>query len=156
MIVHWMITGQIVFSKDTSNCEKMSTYLSFLKMAERLTLLGPFSSVFQDMKKVLREDHGSLTAEHIRFAAELPKGNALRKLIVDACVDSYKRDLEKRREDDEPTFKFRAEIDELDGFAADLLRAYDLAMNCWICDGSGSRSYQDPLMMDEEVEEDTD
>lgn len=121
---------------------KVTIYLNFLKyvppvhpptvehplisyrLADQIGLLGPFANIIDGLKNVLEEDRTSLHPEHIRIAAELPSGHAVRVLFAEACVKPYLHhvspdaDLHDRLE-----FNLQREVDEIDSFAADLVRS---------------------------------
>lgn len=54
------------------NAHEISRLLDFLKLADRILLWGCFDSVVDSIRKMIQKDRASLTAEHIRTAAETP------------------------------------------------------------------------------------
>lgn len=97
--------------------------LSFLKLADRIMLLGSFNEVIGAIKALLLESRSSLQPEHIRSATELPAGHGVRKLFAQASVRDY---LASRFSGTKKGyFKFEKELEEVEGFAADLFKEYD-------------------------------
>ncbi|CZR50744.1 uncharacterized protein PAC_00618 [Phialocephala subalpina] len=128
LLTQWLYTSQITLGEATddqgsrlTDTEKMSQkitqLLDFLKVADEIQLLGPFDSVIQMMKKIIIVDRSILTTIHIRTAASFLNGHGARKLFVGAYVKEYLQCLHGCQQ-----LKFRAELDEVDSFAADLLR----------------------------------
>lgn len=118
---------------------KIDVYLNFLKyvpklhnyvgtefnntgLAERIELLGPFDNVVSSMEEILMSDRSALRPEHIRSAAELPSGHAVRALFAAACVKPYLHHVSPKADfHDSLEFKLQKELDEIDSFAADLV-----------------------------------
>lgn len=98
--------------------------LTSFKLADRLDLLGPFDCVVRMMRKVILDNRNSLDPLHIRNAAELPRGNAIRLLFADACVGGYARSIK----DSFDKFNFSLELDGVDAFASVLLKSFGRAM----------------------------
>lgn len=65
-----------------TKAQDISRLLAFLKLADRIILLGPFDSVVATIKALILGSRDSLQAEHIRSAAELPAGHGVRKLFA--------------------------------------------------------------------------
>ncbi|KAH7364293.1 hypothetical protein BKA65DRAFT_134167 [Rhexocercosporidium sp. MPI-PUGE-AT-0058] len=102
--------------------------LAFLKLADKIKLLSPFDSVVAEVKTILLSTRAALLPGHIRLAAVFPPGHPVRNLIADACVREFTVDMFPRLAQTKVTpFRFSKELDELDGFAADLMRAYKKA-----------------------------
>lgn len=64
-----------------------------------------------------------LQAEHIRKVANFPNGQKLRMLFARSCIQAYLQSINPTYEQAQE-FRFQKELDVLDGFAADLMRAY--------------------------------
>jgi hypothetical protein len=90
----------------------MSHYVSFIKLADRIDLCGDFSQLYSQVEQLLASSWDiCLTTEHIRDAVELPRGHPLRKMIAISCANRFMSSL---------SFKFKKDLDELEGFSADL------------------------------------
>ena len=74
------------------------------------------------------KDRSNLESKHIQEAMKLPAGTPARQLIVQACVGPYMASLGWSYVSEKTgimiDFKFKTELDELDGFAAELLRLF--------------------------------
>ncbi|CZT02989.1 uncharacterized protein RCO7_06045 [Rhynchosporium graminicola] len=106
--------------------QAISRILAFLKLANTIGLLGPFDSVVVEIRSIILSFGGALLAGHIRAASELPSGHSVRILFAEACLRAFAKDMFPRPEGAKPSvaFKFDKELDELDSFAADLIRVY--------------------------------
>lgn len=103
--------------------ERISALLRFLVCADYIDLLGPVEVVLMEIKTLLQGMY-SVSCEQVRIAAVFPRGHAARKLIAENCVPHYAGTLFRRQPLE---FKYRREMVQLDGFAADLLRAFTKA-----------------------------
>ncbi|KAK0119127.1 hypothetical protein ONS95_007989 [Cadophora gregata] len=105
--------------------QKVSRLLAFLKLADKIDLIGPFDSVITNIKQVIASSPSrrALLPGHVRLAAELPPTHPIRKLFADACFREFVQDLILQTS---PTknFRFDKELNELDSFSSDLLRSY--------------------------------
>lgn len=115
-------------SKMAGHPDNIAAYIQFFKMAHELGLLGPFDLIYRRIKAFLLSSDRCLMASHIRSAAKLPSGHPVRKLFAQFCVVPYVTDVKVpfSRE-----FRFGAELNEVEAFAADLFREY----NRVICQG---------------------
>ena len=109
--------------------ERLSLLVDFLKFADEIDLLGPFESILTSAEEILKSSDTALQPEHLRSVTELPSGHALRKLIARSCVKAYIQDSIPGKvegyEKAETPFRFKKEMAELEGFAADLFREFD-------------------------------
>jgi hypothetical protein len=107
--------------------------------ADYIDLMGTFDSVLQGIRSLL-SSRTALLPEHIRTAAQLPYGHPLRNLIAQACVKSYAWSLQLggRNGGNKRRFRFQEELDTLEGFAADLVRAFTSSIR-------GNPRFIDPL-----------
>lgn len=129
MMAQWIYTGAIRLTG--SPAKQLDSYVDFLKLADKVDLLGPFDSVIASLRLILNlpqsGEHGSPASQvqslygadwaaplpeiiiqphHIEDAFELPSGHGLRTAFVDACVDSY---LQSASIGSRHAFKFQAE-----------------------------------------------
>lgn len=96
--------------------------MEFYDLTEKFGFtLNISEKVLDVIKELLVADYRVLWPEHIRKAVLLPKGHGLRILFARSCIRTYLQSVHRgfTRE-----FKFKKEFDELDGFVADLMRAY--------------------------------
>ncbi|KAH8792508.1 hypothetical protein BGZ57DRAFT_948258 [Hyaloscypha finlandica] len=98
-----------------TKADKLNLYIDFIMFADCINLMGPFDSVLQGIRSLLLS-RTALLPEHIRTAAQLPYGDPLRNLIAQACE----------------------ELDTLEGFASDLVRAFTSSIR-------GNPRFIDPL-----------
>ncbi|PVH88238.1 hypothetical protein DL98DRAFT_565906 [Cadophora sp. DSE1049] len=105
--------------------QTVSRLLAFLKLADKIDLIGPFDSVIASIKQVIASSPGrrALLPGHIRLAAELSPTHPIRKLFADACFREFVQDLIPNNAQCKP-FRFDRELSELDSFSSDLLRSY--------------------------------
>lgn len=113
--------------------QTISRLLAFLRVADKIDLIGPFDSVIATMKDVLRDStiagrwgvaRTALMSGHVRLAAEMPLSHPVRKLIADTCFREFVQDLFSPVQPPAKMFRFDRELRELDGFAADMLRKF--------------------------------
>ncbi|KAL2065053.1 hypothetical protein VTL71DRAFT_4193 [Oculimacula yallundae] len=111
------------------NAQSVSRLLAFLKLAHDIELLGPFSSVVEEIRATITSFRSALLPGHIRVAAVFSSGHPVRTLIAEACTRAFASYSFPRLVDGKKaaTFRFEKELDELDGFAADLIREYTKA-----------------------------
>lgn len=126
-----------------SHMVAITSYIRFFLVAYKIGLLGPFDNVVSKVKSVICSEIRSLINVHIRMAfKELPRGHPVRKLFAQACVRSYMEHIDIRPHRKE--FRFRFEMTEIEGFAADLLYAVNETMRKRVA-GEGN-VYTDPLL----------
>ncbi|KAI9053538.1 hypothetical protein LZ554_002493 [Drepanopeziza brunnea f. sp. 'monogermtubi'] len=115
--------------------QTVSRLLAFLKLADRIDLLGPFDSVIATLREILTHSgigsrwgwaRTALLPGHVRLAAALPASNPIRGLLADACYREFVLDLFGHVQQQAPArpFRFFREVRDLDCFGADLLRSY--------------------------------
>ena len=126
LAVQWMYTGHAVLPPTfVSNSDKISRLLGFLKLADFLHLTGPFTSTNETIQQMVK-DRSILQPKHIKEAMKLPAGTPARHIIVQACVGPYLESLGwsyvNGMTGKVSDFRFKTKLDELDGFAAELLR----------------------------------
>lgn len=107
--------------------------------ADFIGLLGPFDSVLQEIRSLLLS-RTALLPQHIRTAAQLPYGNPLRILIAEACVKPYAWSLQLggRNGSSKRRFRFQKEMDTIDGFASNVVRAFTNSIR-------GNKTFIDPF-----------
>jgi len=117
----------------------LNLYIDFIRFADYIDLVGPFDSVFQGIRSLL-SSRTALLPEHIRTTVQLPYGHPLRSLIAQACVKSYAWSLQLggRKGGNKRRFRFQEELDTLEGFASDLVRAFSSSIR-------GNPRFIDPL-----------
>jgi hypothetical protein len=121
LIIQWIYTGKLILPTSSSGAaETFTQLLAFVRLADRLDLVGPFDSVISSMKSLLVKHRELLMPMHVRDAVELPREHAVRSLFADACVKEYTKALRSSKE----VFKFHMELKEIDSFASDLLRSF--------------------------------
>jgi hypothetical protein len=126
LVIQWIYTGKLILpATPTSAAETFTQLLGFVKLADRLNLLGPLDTVVSSMKALLVSDRDLLKPVHIREAAELPREHAVRSLFADACVREYTLFLRIPGR----VFRFPAELKEIDSFALDLLGSFGLSIS---------------------------
>lgn len=101
----------------------IAAYLGFFILADRIDLLGPFNTIISRMDSTLALSEHALQPEHIRAAAQLPRGHPVRKLFAQACTLSYMADINNRLPNNK--FRFRKELADIESFASDLLQEFD-------------------------------
>jgi hypothetical protein len=111
---------------DLEASQTITSYLEFLTLADELDLLGSFDNIIEKIEAILISSELSLLQDHVRSASQLPRGHAIRKLFARACVRPYIEDINKGPADSD--FRFRAEMTELESFAADLFCEYNEAI----------------------------
>ncbi|KAG4425776.1 hypothetical protein IFR04_000983 [Cadophora malorum] len=106
--------------------QTVSRLLAFLKLADKIDLIGPFDSVIASIKQVISSSPGrrALMPGHIRLAAELSPTHPIRKLFADACFREFVQDLIPGTNVQGKPFRFDKELSEFDSFSSDLLRSY--------------------------------
>ena len=118
----------------------MNLYIDFFIFVNYIQLMGRFDSVLQGIQSLL-SSRTALLPEHIRTTVQLPCGHPLRSLIAQACVKSYVWSLQlsgRNRGRNRRRFKFQEELDTLEGFASDLVRAFTSSIR-------GNPRFIDPL-----------
>lgn len=156
MVVQWIYTFNVIIprgSQSSPGPAAISLILSFLILADEFDLLGnTFICVAKRLKDCIKADRLSLQAQHIHLAAKLLSGHPLlRKLFARACVPSYIRYLWFGTNDSSPAeFRFEKELDEVEGFAHDLLKALQEAIRAREYD-SDSDNDSDPYYTIDEI-----
>lgn len=153
LVVQWVYTGRIILSDNLAaeKAESVNLMIDFLMLADRIQLLGQFDSVALMIKQVLIQDFTTLKSKHIESASLLPPGHPLRKMLAQACVRPYIHHIRPPghaidSKDPRQVFGFQKELDEIDGFAADLLRASgEVLKMCDLNYGNGRRRKTDPF-----------
>jgi len=91
---------------------------------------------------LLIKDRDLLKPTHIRDAAELPMGHAIRSLFANACVEEYILAL---RSSGKKVFKFQTELKEIHSFSSDLLESVGRSIIRVRNDGYYGTEFWDPL-----------
>ena len=120
LAVQWMFTGQIVLpTACDGSAEIITELIGFLELADRLDIMGPFDSIIGTMRSKMRSNRNALLPQHIRDVAKRPRNHPARALIDIACVGPYASAVKNP-----DTFGFKAELEEVEGFASDLFKAF--------------------------------
>ncbi|KAF7867388.1 hypothetical protein EAF04_005471 [Stromatinia cepivora] len=123
-VVQFLYTGTFVCPKfmAESGSEQITILVDFYELAEKLSL-DISDRVLDNIKQLLVDDYRNLLAKHIRKAIDFPTGHGLRMLFARSCIHAHLESVNPFNEQTR-TFVFKKELDELDGFAADLMRVY--------------------------------
>ncbi|KAI9650153.1 hypothetical protein NHQ30_000166 [Ciborinia camelliae] len=123
-VVQFLYTGSFVCPKfmAESGSQQISILIEFYELAEKLSL-DVLEQILDNIKQLLIDDYRNLLAAHIRKAANFPTGHGLRMLFARSCIHAYLESVNPAHEQARK-FSFKKELDELDGFAADLMRVY--------------------------------
>lgn len=132
-VIRWMYMGSTAVPTvpTVTTKEVLTQYVGFFLLADRLDLQGSLQPDFDAVKAALQLDKTQLLAEHVRAAVSLPKNHSLRKLFAQACVRDYFGGMSSKN-----AFRLQKEVDDLDGFAIDLLKAFQTAAK-----GKTTKSY---------------
>lgn len=138
LAVAYMWTGDLkipmnCFFQTDEKIDVLTLAVNFFLFADYINLHGDFTVFGQRVKQILGLGHvkqtSCLTAEHIRDAERLPKGHALRTLFANSCLEAYTLSVQRTQGGEiRKRFKFWEELEDLDGFAADISRAYTKSM----------------------------
>jgi hypothetical protein len=131
---------------ESEGSRNITRYLDFFKLAVEIDLLGPFDKIIDRVRAILVLSERCLLSEHIRSAADLPIGHTIRKFFAQACLKSYVIDINSYHPGKE--FRFMAELDGIESFAADLLYEFNQAMHkghLKPCEGGRFYLFKDPL-----------
>jgi hypothetical protein len=132
LAIKWMYTGQLGPQvKTMKNSDYLTQLLEFLTLSDFLDLLGPLDPITQQIRSIL-SNRANLRSEHIaRAMKELP-GTQAREIILNACVGPYLESLGWSYVDRAPgaisDFRFKEELNHLDGFAVELFKLFDETM----------------------------
>ncbi|KAJ8070418.1 hypothetical protein OCU04_000792 [Sclerotinia nivalis] len=123
-VVQFLYTGTFVCPSfmAESGSEQITILVDFYELAEKLSL-DISDKALDNIKQLLVDDYRNLLAKHIRQAINFPTGHGLRMLFARSCIHAYLESVNPSNEQAR-TFVFKKELDELDGFAADLMRVY--------------------------------
>lgn len=102
----------------------------------------------QEVKDIIAECRQALRSEHIRAAAVLRDGHPLRKLVALAAVPSFLRRYTKG------SFPYQEEVQEVDGFAQDLLKAVSetlVADNLTVPDKAGAPTIRTSIFVEDPI-----
>jgi hypothetical protein len=107
----------------------LTRYLKFVVLHQRLLIDNGITIIINSMKHLLKNDvhlsRYALTGDHVRTAMELPRRHPVRQLFAkaavwDYCISTREEILDLFRKD-HYVFWLQKEVEELEGFAADLL-----------------------------------
>jgi hypothetical protein len=149
--LRWLYFGTInIDNLKRTKGDKLNLYIDFIRFADFINLVGPFDSVLQGIRSLL-SSRTALLPEHIQTAVQLPYGHPLRSLIAQACVKSYAWSLQLggRNGGNKRRFRFQEELDTLEGFASDLVRAFSSSIrgNPTFIDPLSKKKYLDPYKL---------
>ncbi|QSZ28626.1 hypothetical protein DSL72_003125 [Monilinia vaccinii-corymbosi] len=124
-VVQFLYTGAFVCPKAIaeSGPRKIAILLEFYELAEKLDL-DVLEKVLEVIKELLVEDYRNLQPEHIRKAVGFPALHVVRTLFARSCIQAYLESVNPVADEQARKFLFKKELQELDGFAADLMRVY--------------------------------
>lgn len=126
--------------------ERIPKLIDFLRLADEVDLLGPFSKIMHDIEKTYRANYCTLNPAHIRSVAKFPRKHPLRKVIAQACVGDYiTSTLGAAVHDKSLEFGFLEELDEVEEFASDLMKKFQNVMATRSQDEDGVVTVIDPF-----------
>ncbi|THV54910.1 hypothetical protein BGAL_0017g00030 [Botrytis galanthina] len=124
-VVQYLYTGTFVrpdIAGFSPGPQQITNLIEFYELAEKLSLDNS-DMILDNIKELLMINRLYLQAEHIRKVANFPNGQKLRMLFARSCIQAYLQSVNPTYEQAQE-FRFQKELDVLDGFAADLMRAY--------------------------------
>ncbi|KAM3089048.1 hypothetical protein ACMFMG_000667 [Clarireedia jacksonii] len=147
LVVQFLYTGSITLFSSVNTWDGRVTHLlQFFGACDRFDI--PTSKLIVDqLKDVLLSipRNAYPSRSHIKEVADLPAGNEVRKLIVDACLKPYALWIRLGCKIATPRDReFNENIKEFPGFASDLLYAYATAARAG-CTYRGGLGLYDPL-----------
>ena len=127
MVVQWTYTGLVnpPHGQPETIAKELDNLIDFLVLADRIDLLGTFEGFVKTIRSYIIKNRSILKGEHIQLGFSLPKGHPLRKTLIDACMAPfafYMTGLYQKQ--NLLRFDFEKEMNELDEFAADLLKGF--------------------------------
>ena len=149
MLAQWVILGRIVF-EDSPPAEAIALSIEFARLMDMCQITGAESFIAQHIKDIIladaplhkdgyARDHDAnlyaITSQNIESAVNLPDRHPVRGILAMAMVESF------LQTDDH---KFQKEIEEIPGFAVDVLAAVK-ATSKTITRGSYSPEFKEPL-----------
>lgn len=120
--------------------DKLQICFDFIMFADQINLIGLFDAVIHEVRSLLSR-RTALLPKHIHTIFQLPEGHALREVIAQACVKSYAWSLDYGVQMEEirspgvfswrsrrTRFRVEKQMNTIEGFASDLLRAFHRAV----------------------------
>jgi hypothetical protein len=130
------------------NSDYLTQLLEFLTLSDFLGLLGPLDPITQQIRSIL-SNRANLRSEHIDRAMKQLPGTQAREIILKACVGPYLVSLGWNYIDKPPVaisdFRFKEELKNLDGFAAELFQLFDETMRKKEKWANGQSCVRDPV-----------
>lgn len=151
-LIKWMYTGNLVLLPQGSKTldQFLPGAIEFRELAHFVMLTEALAQPLSNVKFALIQHRKSLTNRHIRHVLKLPQNDELRNMFAQACVKPYIENmhvfvLEKRKR-----HLFRhSEMLQVEGFAADLFKAFDETMQNGLRENrDGTQYVRDPLTQD--------
>jgi len=126
--IKWMFIGTVGPKPKTMDpSDYLAQLLEFLTLSDFLGLLGPLTPVTKEISSILKT-RGNLVSDHIKYAMKQAPGSEARNIVLKACIGPYLQSLgwsyDHKRPGKISEFKFKTELDELDGFAAEIFRLF--------------------------------
>ncbi|CZT10229.1 uncharacterized protein RAG0_14761 [Rhynchosporium agropyri] len=150
MLVQWVCLGRIIF-EDSLPAEDIALSIEFTRLMDMCKISGAESFMAQHIKDIILADAPlhmvgafrrdpnanlyAITSENIDSTANLPEYHPVRGILAMAMVESF------LLTDDH---KFQKEIDEMSGFAADVLAASKATSKLITC-GEYHPEFKEPL-----------
>jgi len=116
---------------------RLSLYIKALVLADMLDIQQPVAMICGHISKCISHDGWILLPYHIRAAYALPKSHPFRGLCAKVVVKPF-----LRRHLKDNTFPYEKELEEVEGFAKDVLDAVSNALapgNVFVGQGLGER-----------------
>jgi len=137
LVIQWIYTDRVVPVPRKLHMktlallqDKITRYLDFIMLCNKLLLLGEWHAVIGAMRDCLVEDRRALLPQHVRSAVTLCSEHPVRRLFAEAAAVGY---LDAAAREKPEGFSLAKEVKEFEGFASDLLI---VCGEIW-----GSRSY---------------
>ncbi len=150
LLVQWMYLGQVGFG-DLSPSESIGAAIEFSRIADMYGVTGMEETMASHIKSLVKtcpyppktyqfDKHTFLLeSQHIASAVQLPHGHAVRRILAVASVRGYLK---------QSKHKFSKEVEELPGFASDLLDAVKSTLETF-------QSYDDRVKFTDPINEQT-
>jgi len=139
VILQWVClgTGPMDDRAGETKSAEITRLLEYAELADRLDLLGANTFFVDRIREILKESSTYLSKGHIRSALRLPWGHGIREVFAQSTVAAYLASLRltllqtvetRKKNSSRETvkarpFRFETELDELEGYAADLQKA---------------------------------
>lgn len=116
---NFIYMGNIILKEALRPADRITRYLEFFILADKVDLRGPMTVVIQNPKKILIETKcKSQNDQHLGMSSSLRPEHEVRTMFAEACVGQYWTSVTENK-----IFNYQAAVDNYEGFAADLLAA---------------------------------